>query len=47
VIRSNGSVGGYVFGVNKKIEKLRREGVVVEKRRVNLNKFRVQVLKLK
>lgn len=43
VVRSDGRVGEYVLGRKKKIEKLRREGVVVEKGKiVDLKKYLVQ-----
>lgn len=34
VIRSDGSVGGYVHGSKKKMEMLKKEGAVIEKRKV-------------
>lgn len=34
VVRSDGSVGGYVLGVKKKIAKLRSEGVKIKKGRI-------------
>ena len=29
IIRSNGSVGGYVLGINKKINLLKKEGITI------------------
>lgn len=31
VVKSNGEVGGFAFGVNKKIEMLKKEGVYIDK----------------
>jgi O-6-methylguanine DNA methyltransferase len=40
VVRSDGKIGGYVFGTAAKMKKLAREGVVIQKGRVaNLAKF--------
>ncbi|MBW9223927.1 MGMT family protein [Methanothermococcus sp. SCGC AD-155-E23] len=40
VVKSNGEVGGYVMGVEKKIELLRSEGIPVENGRiVNFQKY--------
>ena len=44
VIRSDGQVGGYASGSKKKIEILRKEGVKIEKGKVNLNNFWVHLL---
>ncbi len=34
VVSSNGSIGGYAFGVNKKIELLQKEGIKVKDSKV-------------
>ena len=34
IIRSNGSVGGYSLGVNKKISLLKKEGITIKNRKV-------------
>ena len=34
IIRSNGSVGGYVLGVNKKISLLKKEGITINRGKV-------------
>lgn len=34
VVKSDGSLGGYALGIDKKIEILKREGVTVEKGRI-------------
>ncbi|HID47137.1 MAG TPA: MGMT family protein [Methanococcaceae archaeon] len=40
VVKSNGDVGGYIFGVEKKIELLRSEGIVVKNRKIeNLQRY--------
>ncbi len=39
VVRHDGSIGGYAFGSTKKIEILKGEGVVVERGKVDLQKF--------
>lgn len=36
VIRSNGEIGGYNSGIKKKISLLKREGMLIRKRRVVL-----------
>jgi O-6-methylguanine DNA methyltransferase len=35
VIRSNNEVGGYRYGVNKKTSLLKKEGVIIKRRRVS------------
>lgn len=41
VVRSDGFVGGYVFGEDKKVELLRKEGVVIFNNRiVHLDKYK-------
>ncbi|PIN93145.1 cysteine methyltransferase [Candidatus Pacearchaeota archaeon CG10_big_fil_rev_8_21_14_0_10_31_24] len=39
VINSNGKIGGFAFGVNKKIAMLKKEGVEVVNNKINLDKF--------
>jgi methylated-DNA-[protein]-cysteine S-methyltransferase len=39
VINSNGDIGGYALGINKKIELLKEEGIEVINNKVDLNKF--------
>jgi methylated-DNA-[protein]-cysteine S-methyltransferase len=40
VVKSNGEVGGFAFGVNKKIEMLKKEGVYVDKNnKINLKEY--------
>ncbi len=39
VVTSLGLIGGYAFGVKKKIEILKHEGVVVERGKVDLKNF--------
>ena len=40
VIKSDGSVGKYISGINKKILLLRKEGVMIEKKKiVDLKKY--------
>ncbi|MFH0806609.1 MAG: MGMT family protein [Candidatus Brennerbacteria bacterium] len=39
VVRSDGSVGGFAGGTNTKIKLLRKEGVVVERGKVDLKRF--------
>ena len=39
VVNSNGKLGGYTLGINKKISILRSEGVEIKNRRVDLEKY--------
>ena len=39
VVCSDGKIGGYAHGVQKKIDLLKKEGIIVENARVNLNKY--------
>lgn len=39
VIRSNGDVGGFAHGTKKKIEMLKKEGIDIKKRKINLAKY--------
>lgn len=43
VIRSDGTVGGFARGGRKKIQLLRREGVVVNNGRINLKPYRARI----
>lgn len=39
VINSDGSIGGFAFGVKKKIEMLKKEGVVIVNGKIDLKKY--------
>jgi deoxyribonuclease V len=41
VVNSDGGIGGYThkLGVKEKIKRLRREGIVIERGRINLKKY--------
>lgn len=39
VVNANGALGGFAFGVNKKIEMLKEEGVLIEKGKIDLAKY--------
>ena len=39
VIQSDGSIGGYVKGLTKKIKLLESEGIHIQNRKVDLDKF--------
>lgn len=39
VIKSDGSIGGYAFGVKNKIKKLKLEGIEVLNGKINLEKY--------
>jgi len=39
VIRSNGEVGGFANGTNKKIAILKKEGIIISKGKIDLNKY--------
>lgn len=39
VVKSNGQVGGFVYGTKKKTARLRKEGVIVVNNKVDLKKF--------
>lgn len=39
VIASDGSLGGFASGVKNKIKLLKKEGLVIEKGKINLKKF--------
>lgn len=43
VVRSDGHVGGYVLGIRKKIEILKKEGVVVLNKKIDLTRFRFKL----
>ena|SRR3989338_773598 len=40
VVRSDGAVGGFARGTKRKVAMLRREGVEVDKGKINLQRFR-------
>lgn len=44
VVKSNGDVGGFGFGKEKKIELLKREGIEVRNEKVDLDKYMVRDL---
>lgn len=39
VVKSNGEVGGFAHGTKKKMEMLRKEGIVIENNKIDLKKF--------
>lgn len=39
VVKSNGEVGGFVLGINKKIKLLRSEGIKILNNKINLDKY--------
>ena len=39
VVCSNGNIGGYKFGVKKKIELLKKEGIEIKNRKTNVKKY--------
>jgi methylated-DNA-[protein]-cysteine S-methyltransferase len=39
VVKSNGEVGGFFSGTNKKIKILKSEGIIINKGRVDLKKY--------
>ena len=39
VVRSDGSVGGYVCGQDKKIDLLKKEGIEVKNKKIDLDKY--------
>ena len=39
VINSNGELGGFASGTRKKVEMLKKEGVVIENNMIDLNKY--------
>lgn len=43
VVKSDGSIGGYVQGINKKIDLLRSEGVEVLNNKIDLDRYGVKL----
>ncbi|MDO8537710.1 MAG: MGMT family protein [archaeon] len=39
VIQSNGSIGGFADGTNKKIKLLKNEGIEIKNNKINIDKF--------
>ncbi len=39
VINSNGSLGGYSLGIKKKIKLLKKEGIEIKNRKIDLKRF--------
>mgnify|MGYP000853102877 CR=1 FL=1 len=39
VVRSDGAVGGFALGTNKKISMLKKEGLIIKKQSVDLQKY--------
>lgn len=39
VVKNDGSVGGFASGTKKKIQMLKKEGVIIEKGKINLDKY--------
>ena len=42
VVKSNGEVGGFAHGTRKKIEMLRKEGITINRGKVDLKKFGIK-----
>lgn len=40
VVKSNGEIGFYNRGIREKIKLLRKEGIIINKNKVNLGKYR-------
>ena len=43
VIQSNGKIGGYAHGTEAKIERLKSEGIIIEKGKIDLNEFEFRI----
>lgn len=43
VIKSNGEVGGFAFGTNKKIKMLKEEGIEIQSDKINLKKYQFKL----
>jgi len=43
VVNSDGSIGGFASGVDKKIRLLRKEGVEIKGKRINLKKYLIKI----
>lgn len=39
VVKSDGKIGGYVLGIKRKIKLLRKEGIEVKNRKIDLKKY--------
>lgn len=39
VINSDGSLGGFAFGIEKKINLLKSEGIIIQGNKIDLNKY--------
>jgi methylated-DNA-[protein]-cysteine S-methyltransferase len=39
VVKSNGEVGGFAYGVKKKIEMLKKEGIEIKNNKIDLKKY--------
>lgn len=39
VVRSNGAIGGFNLGEKEKIRLLRKEGIIIKNKRVDMNNF--------
>lgn len=39
VVKSNGEIGGFVSGIKNKIKMLRKEGIEINKGRINMKKY--------
>jgi len=45
VIKSNGEIGGFAHGTKKKIQMLKKEGIVIHKGKIDLDKYGFKLTK--
>ncbi|MGC9046655.1 MAG: MGMT family protein [Minisyncoccia bacterium] len=39
VVKSNGEIGGYILGVKEKIKKLKKDGIKIKNKKINLQNY--------
>ncbi len=39
VVKNDGNIGGFASGTKKKIQMLKKEGIIIEKGKINLDKY--------